>query len=80
MKNVKKVKSFGFVEPVITEDNFVFGGLGVAGEIINPSGDWLPYIPKGERQSITYETNSCVSFATNNAIETLLYFKYGQNQ
>ena len=72
-QDVKQVKSFGFVEPVITEDNYVFGGLGVAGEIINPSGDWLPYIPHKEPQEFNnFDTFGCTVWGTLNALETLL--------
>ena len=49
------------------------------GVVINPSGDWTPYIPEGELQNKgKFEPNACVSFGTNNCIETLIRFHTGQ--
>src|SRR3990167_3896463 len=40
-------------------------------EVRNPSGDWTPYIPPGERQwSYNGDSMSCVSYSALNSIET----------
>ena len=35
-----KVVNHGFVEPVIEEDNYVFGGQQLTDEILMPGGQW----------------------------------------
>lgn len=46
-------------------------------EVVNPSGDWRPYLPAGERQSSVpapttgeRDSMSCVTFSAENSIET----------
>lgn len=49
-------------------------------EVLNPSGDWTPYLPPGEWQYINpgqFESMACVSFSALNVIETLYYFLTG---
>lgn len=56
----------------------VLGGAGLPEPIINPSGDYLPYIPEGEPQSAAnIETSACTLFGTNNALETQIKLKTG---
>lgn len=44
--------------------------------VINPKGDWFPYLPIGELQNKgKFEPNACVSFGTNSCIETLIKFQ-----
>ncbi len=38
-------------------------------EVRNPSGDWRPYLPTGEKQKDPTETMACVSFSANNSLE-----------
>lgn len=65
------------IEPLKPED-YVFGGATkLAGEVINPDGDWLPYLPKFEHQAPLFETNSCASHGTLNAFEGLHKHLYG---
>lgn len=71
-------KSFGLViEPLVATD-FVAGDGKLAGEVINPLGDWLPLIPQYEHQAPQFETNACASFGTLNAFEILHKFVFGE--
>lgn len=48
---------------------------GVAYEVVNASGKWLPYISKSEKQSFRrFDTMACVSYSTINSIEMQLNF------
>lgn len=49
----------------------------LSGEVINPTGDWLPYVPTFEHQAPTFESNACASFASLNAFEMLHKFIFG---
>jgi len=63
----------GFKKPEITSDNFILGGLAsLPPKIINPSGDWTPYLPKFEPQRKQLETWNCVAFATIKCVQILL--------
>jgi len=48
-------------------------------EVVNPSGDWTPYLPPGEWQwnPIGFDTQACVTFSALNIIETLIFFHTG---
>lgn len=64
------------VEPP-SETDYVAGDGRLTGEVINPDGDWLPYIPKFEHQAPLFETNGCASFGTWNATNILEKFFFG---
>lgn len=65
----------GFIEPVITPDNHVLGGVGLPLPVINPSGDWTPHLPTFESQlQVYFDTFGCTVYGTLNAIETLKKF------
>ena len=50
----------------------MLGGVGVVDKkVLNPSRDWLPFLPWGEIQQRKIETSSCPEFGTLNGIETL---------
>lgn len=71
-------ENHGLIIPKIVKgDHYVLGGYTkLKGEVINPSGDWTPYLPDKEPQSKNgVETQNCTGYGTNNAIETLLNFK-----
>jgi hypothetical protein len=66
------------LEPVVIGKDYVFGGHSkLSGEVINPSGDWLPHIPKFEHQAPSFETSACATFGTLNAFEILHKFIFG---
>lgn len=74
-------KYTGFIEPVITPDNHVLGGVGIPLPVINPSGDWRPYTPTFESQlQTTFDTFGCTVYGTLNAIETLNKFLTGKEE
>lgn len=49
-------------------------------EVLNPSGNWTPYLPSEETQALTHFTDSmaCVTYSCLNVIETIIKFKTGQ--
>jgi hypothetical protein len=70
----------GFIYPTFEEDHYELGGLDLYTKpVLNPSLDWLPQIPYGERQKKTIDTNSCTEFGFLNQLETLETFKYGES-
>ena len=70
-------KSFGLVIEPLAPSDYVAGDGQLTGEVINPSGDWLPFVPVFEHQAPLFETNSCASQATMNAIEGLYKCLFG---
>lgn len=72
------MRSYGLVIEPLKPEDYVFGGESkLSGEVINPTGDWLPYIPQFEHQAPGFETNSCVTHGTLNAFEGLNKLIYG---
>lgn len=67
-----KFQSYGFVEPIITPDNYILGSI--ERPIINPFGRWTDYLPSNEIQNKNHETYNCTGFGTCNALE-ILYHK-----
>lgn len=65
------------IEPP-TGTDYVAGDGKLAGEVINPTGDWLPFAPVFEHQAPRFETNSCASHGTLTALEALHKFFYGE--
>ena len=55
----------------------ILGSSTLPGPIINPKGDWTPFLPLKESQNRGFETFACASFATNEALEVLEHAKYG---
>lgn len=66
-------RNYGFVEPQIADDNYVFGSfLSLPKEVLQSSGNWADYLPLYEPQADKYETYGCTAWGTLNAIETIL--------
>jgi hypothetical protein len=77
---LEEIKNHGLIIPEIVEgDHYVLGGYSkIKGEVINPKGSYRAWLPIKEFQNIRgIETQSCTCFATNNALETLINFKFG---
>jgi hypothetical protein len=80
------MKNYGLIiEPHKPED--FLGGTDQSleakygGTVINPSGDWTPYLPSTEDQDTTNgDTYACVSYGTSNAIEMLARFLFKENK
>jgi hypothetical protein len=73
------IKNHGFQEDIQKAEDYVFGSK-LKSKVINPTGDWTEYIPKGEPQNKGFETNACVLFGTNNAVETYLKYITGRER
>src|SRR3954449_11002346 len=51
------------------EDWMAGGASQIVYEVRNPSGDWRPYLPTGEKQFGKEDFFDCVTFSLLNAIE-----------
>lgn len=73
------MKNYGFIEPEIKREDFVFGSDNFHDPILMPNGHgWGAYLPQKEVQRNKYiDTFSCASYGTINALETIMKFKYG---
>ncbi len=71
------MKNYGYIESVFETDHYELGGLDLFEKpVLNPSLNWMPSIPYGEKQRKSIDTNSCTEFAFLNQLETLEIFKY----
>lgn len=67
---IKRFKNYGVI-PEIRDTDYIGGTLPY--KVNNESGDWTPYVPKGENQySNMVDSMACVSFSFLNCLETLL--------
>ena len=72
----KMTKNLGVIIEKKPQD-FVAGTLPY--EVLNPSGDWTPYLPTGETQKThLVDTMACVTFSILNVIETQYKFQTGK--
>ena len=72
------MKNYGFIEPVIKPEDYVFGDGKTGSEVLRPDGQWDSFLPADEYQSRpSLETYNCTSFGTTNLCEILLKRKYG---
>ena len=76
-KIMNKIKNYGFVAPVITQDNYVFGGGNVPEIVIRENGDWTD-LPDKEIQHKDFDTYNCTGFNTLAQIEKLEYILTGE--
>jgi hypothetical protein len=65
------LKNTGFIPEPLKEDDFRVGGISsIEYIVVNPSGDWLPYLPTNERQSNEKEDYmNCVSQSGDSSLE-----------
>ena len=71
--------NYGFIRDEIKPEDYVFGSGQLAGEVLQPNGNWTNYLPPGELQNLHgVEPYACVSFGTLNALEILLRRVLGQ--
>ncbi len=69
------MKNYGLKIDPIGEEDYIFGGFGTMGDVINFSGKWRNWLPKQEIQKIDgSDTWACTTFGTLNCIEILLKF------
>lgn len=68
---------YGFIEPFVTRDNYILGGLSsVPKDILQPNGQWDNFLPERELQNLGFETANCTGFGTTSCIEILMKKKY----
>jgi len=73
------IKQYGFQKPHIDETHYKsFGGfISLPAIVIQPDGNWRPFLPKYERQFGTgWDSYGCTVFGTLNCLETLLKHKF----
>lgn len=66
--------NYGLIHENLRHDIGYIGGVGDTLPDILPSGDWEPYLPAYEPQSVPFETMNCVQFSRLNVCETLANF------
>ena len=67
-----------FIYPEIKKENFIFGSVQVAGNIIRPDGDWRPYLPPQELQRRNgIESSACFIEAQQHTLATILEEEFG---
>lgn len=65
-------KQYGYLEPIILPNEWTLGGIGeFGGEVLQPDGQWIDYLPVTEEQKKGIETSNCTGFATTSAVEIL---------
>lgn len=76
METVNK-RNFGLKIPIIKENDYKFGAS-LPFIVYQPNGQWDAYLPKKEYQCLgSIETQSCTSFGTLGAVETLINRVFG---
>lgn len=73
------IKNYGFIEPVITPEDWVLGGVGeFRGKIIRSDFDWTDSFPQPEHQKNDWvDSFGCTNFGWTNAIEVFLKAVFG---
>lgn len=67
---------YGFKAPQEDQRDWKLGGGNIEPVILQPNGQWDDYLPSAELQyKRGIETQSCVSFGTNNCLESLIHRK-----
>lgn len=71
MNNINLI-GHGFIPPVILSDEYIFGANQLPDTIIQDNGNWMPYLPEGERQArLFFDTYGCTIYNTLAPIEVL---------
>lgn len=76
-------KNYGLVidKPVIGQDYILGGDGSLGGDVLQPDGQWLKYLPADEQQSQNgFDPQYCASEGTENALAILANRLYGQNR
>ena len=73
------MENFGLILAPRKPKDYIFGGqTKIAGKILQADGQWLDYLPIGEKQhSVYFDTMACVTFSALNVLEILIKRKYG---
>lgn len=76
MKYISDVTLKGFKEPIINDEDYIFGSAQIDGEVLKEDGQWFkPELD--EPQNINFETYNCTAFGTTSCLEILFEEKYG---
>lgn len=76
---MNKLIGHGFIAPIITSDQYIFGGAQISEEIIQDNGNWMPFLPKGEHQARLYfDTYGCTIYNTLAPIEIIERKLFGE--
>ena len=68
----------GYIPDEPKDKDFIFGASSIPFELLVPDGDWRPWRPVKEIQNVNgVEPYACVTFTILNAIEEIVYRKYG---
>ena len=66
----------GFIKPVISPDDYIFGASSVEADILQPDGNWKNILPQKEIQIRNYETYNCTAFNSLDQLEIYLSRKF----
>ena len=74
-----KPKNYGFIVPIIKEEDFHFGAGQIVGQVLQESGQWDDFLPQPEDQNKNgIDVDGCTAFGTTNAYEILFRRKFGE--
>ncbi|MEK6880130.1 MAG: hypothetical protein AABY22_11000 [Nanoarchaeota archaeon] len=77
----RKNKNYGYVPDIVSDEDYVFGGLNLPTEILQENGQWDEFIPADEIQRTErYDTFGCTIFGTLNALEFLFKRLFGETK
>ena len=79
---ITQIKNHGLIIDEIKIEDYVLGGATtkLPTDILQENGSWLAYLPMAERQDLSIETYSCVSFGTLNIMEMLIKRIFGKEE
>ena len=81
IKEFQLKKNFGYLPDVISDEDYILGGLQLPTEILQPNGQWDKFVPEDEIQRTErYETANCTAFGTLNALEFLFLRLFGEKK
>jgi len=67
----KPIRSGVILEPIVEKD-YIFGVSAIDNEIKVPDGNWIPFLPKNEKQRQGFESMCCTNFASCTDVEILM--------
>lgn len=75
-----EIKNYGFIEPKIELEDYVFGGGNVVADVFQENGQWDQFVPKDEiQENESIETSNCTGYGTLNCLETFMKRAFGEN-
>jgi len=80
-----KVENRGFIEPVLTPEDYRFKDgqlelkLGQTVPVVRPDHNWQPFLPAFESQLKQFDVYGCTAFGTLNSVEALAKALYDES-